>query len=357
MNFASDNTGGVHPKIMDAIVAANSGSQPSYGGDAITEAAQDALRGVFDAPEASVHFVATGTAANALALSLLTPPWGRVFCHQSAHIQTSESGAPEFYSAGAKLVPIAGAHGRIDPKALAEGLHEFGRSSVHAGQNAAISLTNATEWGTVYDPDQVAALSDAAYRAGMAVHMDGARFANALAAQETSAADLSWRAGVDILTLGGTKNGCMGLEAVLIFDPARAEEFEYRRKRGGHLLSKHRFLSAQILAWLQNGLWLQIATEANRMAALLAQGLQALPGVNLLAPVQTNSVFATLPRQMFAAARAAGAQFHLWPGDHIDDGRGPLSVRLVCGWDTQPRDVQALLDVLTQSAGDQIKSI
>lgn len=357
MNFASDNTGGVHPRIMQAIAAANAGHLPSYGADGITKAAQDALRRVFDAPKAAVHFVATGTAANALALSLLTPPWGRVFCHQSAHIQTSESGAPEFYSAGAKLVPVAGGDGRIDPDALAARLREFGRSSVHAGQNAAISLTNATEWGTVYDPDQVAALSDAAYHGGMAVHMDGARFANALAAQGGGPADLSWRAGVDVLTLGGTKNGCMGVEAVMIFDPVRAEEFEYRRKRGGHLLSKHRFLSAQVLAWLEDGLWLQMAGHANRMAAILGQGMQALPAVHLLAPVQTNSVFATLPRRMVNAARAAGAQFHLWPGDHIDDGHGPVSVRLVCAWDTQPQDVQALLDTLAQGAGDQVKGM
>lgn len=357
MNFASDNTGGVHPRIMQAIVDANAGHRASYGGDEITRAARDQLRRLFEAPDAAVHFVATGTAANALALSLLTPPWGRVFCHQTAHIQTSESGAPEFFSAGAKLVPVAGADGRIDPDALAEALHEFGRSSVHSGQNAAVSLTNASEWGTVYDADQVATLADAAYRAGMAVHMDGARFANALAAQDVSPADLTWRAGVDVLTLGGTKNGCMGVEAVLIFDPARAEEFDYRRKRGGHLLSKHRFLSAQMLAWLQDDLWLQMAAHANRLAAMLGQGLQALPGASLLAPVQTNSVFVTLPRQMVAAARAAGAQFHLWPGDHIDDGQGALSLRLVCGWDTQQAEVQALLEILTQGAGDQVQGM
>ncbi|MDF3606204.1 beta-eliminating lyase-related protein [Paracoccus sp. DMF-8] len=329
MNFASDNTGGVHPRIMQAIAAANAGNLPSYGADGITGAAQNALRRIFDAPEAAVHFVATGTAANALALSLLTPPWGRVFCHQSGHIQTSESGAPEFYTSGAKLVPVAGAHGRIDPDALAGALHEFGRSSVHAGRNAAISLTNATEWGTVYDPDQVATLADAAYRAGMAAHMDGARFANALAAQDVSPADLSWRAGVDVLTLGGTKNGCMGVEAVLIFDPARAEEFEYRRKRGGHLLSKHRFLSAQILAWLEDGLWLEIAAHATpAWRQCWGRGCKALPARACWRRCRPTA-FSRPCRARWSAPpvlRARSSTFG--PAITSTTGRGPYR----CGW-------------------------
>lgn len=349
MNFASDNTGGVHPRIMAALTVANEGRLPSYGTDAITLAAQQKIREVFDAPDAAVHFVATGTAANALALSLFTPGWGRVFCHETAHIQTSESGAPEFFTSGGKLVAVAGASGRITPEAFGAALMTHGRSSVHAGRNAMLSLTNATEWGTVYTAAQVSGLAAIAHELGMAVHMDGARFANALAAAPgLSAADLTWRAGVDVLSLGGTKNGCMGAEAVVIFDPALSEDFEYRRKRGGHLLSKHRFLSAQILAWLEDDLWLELAGHANAMAAALGQGLADLPGVVLDQPVQTNSVFATLPRGMALRALDAGVAFHIWPGDHVDDGQGPLPVRLVCGWDTDPREIEAVLALMAQ---------
>lgn len=348
MNFASDNTGSVHPRIMAAIAAANEGKLPSYGSDVITLAAEDRLRRVFEAPDAAIHFVATGTAANALALSVLSPGWGRVFCHESAHIQTSESGAPEFYTSGAKLVPVAGTGGRITASGLEVALSAYGRSSVHSGRNAVLSLTNATECGTIYSPPQIAALSAIARGAGVVTHMDGARFANALAAQDCTPADLSWRAGIDALSLGGTKNGCMGVEAVLVFDPSHAHELEYRRKRGGHLLSKHRFLAAQILAWLDEGLWLDLARGANAMAGLLATGLGDLLGVTLDQPVETNSVFATLPRDMAMRLRDAGAVFHTWPGDHVDDGQGPLPVRLVCGWDTDLREIEAFLTVSAQ---------
>lgn len=346
MNFASDNTSGVHPKIMQALVAANEGNLPSYGSDHLTQAATDQLRDLFEAPDACVYFVPTGCASNALALSLLAPGWGRVFCHESAHIQSSESGAPEFYTDGAKLVTVAGEGGLIDEGALRAGLMDYGRSSVHSGKNSALSLTNATEWGRVYSVDHVAGLSAIAREAGMAVHLDGARFVNALAAQNQSPAQMTWRSGVDVLCLGGTKNGCMGVEAVMIFDPSRAEEFEYRRKRGGHLLSKHRFLAAQVLAWLEGGLWLDLARHSNAVAHRLGQGLSQIEGVRLDQPVETNGVFATLPRAIYERARAVGAQFHQWPGDQFDDGQGPVGVRLVCGWDTSETEVDGFLAAL-----------
>ncbi|ABL71731.1 threonine aldolase family protein [Paracoccus denitrificans] len=346
MNFASDNAGGVHPRIMAALAAANEGHVTSYGGDAITRAAQDRLRELFDAPEAAVHFVASGTAANALSLSLLSPGWGKVFCHADAHVQTSETGAPEFFTGGAKLVPIPGAGGKITPEALAEALLANGRDSVHAGRNAALTLTNATEWGTVYSPDEVEPLAAIACDAGLGLHMDGARFANALAGLDVAPADLTWRAGVDILSLGGTKNGCMGVEAVLIFDPARSEEFEFRRKRAGALVSKHRYLSAQILAWLEGDLWLQLARHANAMAHELALGLARLPGVRIDQRVESNAVFATIPSELHRRACEAGIGHHLWP--HTQDAAEdePVSIRLVCGWDTRIEDVTGALQAL-----------
>lgn len=345
MNFASDNAGGVHPKIMAALAAANAGHVPSYGEDSITLAAQDRVRELFDAPQAAVHFVPSGSAANGLALSLLTPGWGKVFCHADAHIQTSETGGPEFFTGGAKLVPMAGTGGKIQPETLAETLAAH-QVSVHSGVNAALSLTNATEWGTVYTSDEIAALTAIARRQGMAVHMDGARFSNALASLDVAPGDLTWRAGVDVLSLGGTKNGCMGVEAVVIFDPARSEEFTYRRKRGGALLSKHRFLSAQVLAWLDGDLWLQLARHANAMAHELALGLSRMPGVRIDQRVETNSVFARIPREMHNRACGAGVCYHLWPHGQDDGDSDPVGIRLVCGWDTRLDDVEAALRAL-----------
>lgn len=346
MNFGSDNTGRVHARIMDALVAANHGHVPSYGADAITRAAQDRVREVFDAPEAAVHFVATGTAANALALSLVTPGWGRVFCHEDAHIQTSETGAPEFYMAGGKLMLVPGEGGKMTAQSLRNTLETNAADSVHAGQNVGLSITNATEVGTIYTPDEVTALSQIAHDAGLAVHMDGARFANALAAQGCAPADLTWRAGVDLLSLGGTKNGCMGAEAVIIFDPAKSMEFEYRRKRGGHLFSKHRYLAAQILAWLDGDLWLKLAGHANQMAHELASGLVNLADVSIVHRVETNGVFITLPKAEARRLAQAGASFHEWPCADLEPGHS--SLRLICGWDTEAEDVARFLSVLRQ---------
>jgi threonine aldolase len=220
------------------------------------------LREIFEAPEAAVHLVATGTAANALALACVAPPWGAIFCHREAHVAEDECGAPEFYTGGAKLVLVDGAHGRIDPDGLAAALGSATPRGVHNVQNAALTLTNATEAGTVYGPDEVAALADIAARHGMPVHLDGARFANAVAHLGCTPAELTWKAGVDALSFGGTKNGLIGVEAVILFDPARSWEFELRRKRGGHLLSKHRYLSAQMEACLADDLWRDLGAPA-----------------------------------------------------------------------------------------------
>jgi threonine aldolase len=341
MFFASDNTSGVPPEIMTALLRANDGYARSYGGDALMGQVQDRLRDLFEAPEAVVHLVATGTAANALALALYCPPWGAVFCHRHAHVAEDECGAPEFYSGGAKLVLVDGAHGRMAPAALAGALERTG-SSVHGVQRGVLTITNVTEAGTVYRPEDVAALTALARARGVPCHMDGARFANALVATGATPAEMTWKAGIDVLSFGGTKNGLLGVEAVVIFDPAKAWEFELRRKRAGHLFSKHRYLSAQMMAYLDDGLWLRLAGQANRMGARLAQGLAALPGAGLTHPVEANMIFGWFPAGGHARARAAGAAYYDLPAP--PEG----SVRLVCSWCTTEDEVDGFLRLLAE---------
>lgn len=348
MWFASDNTGAAAPEIVAALGAASRGHEPSYGADAAMGRVTARLREIFEAPEAAVYLVATGTAANALSLACLCPPWATVYCHRNAHVEEDECGAPEFFTGGAKLTLLEGAHARIAPESLAEGLAFTARAGVHNVQKGALSLTNATEAGTVYDPDMVAALAGHARAEGLPVHMDGARFANSLVGLGCTPAELTWRAGVDVLSFGGTKNGCLGVEAVILFDPARAWEFELRRKRGGHLFSKHRYLSAQMEAYLEDDLWLDLAGRANARAKRLSEGIASLPGARLVHPTEANAVFAAFPRAGHRAALAAGASYYLWPGDQSLEGPGetPLSARLVCGWSTSEEEVAGLLGVL-----------
>ncbi|WP_299360092.1 low specificity L-threonine aldolase [uncultured Paracoccus sp.] len=343
MNFGSDNASGVHPAIMQALHAANEGTAPSYGRDALTRAAVDRVREVFAAPAAEVFMLGTGTGANALALAQFCPPWGRIFCHRTAHIETSESGAPAFAAGGAQLALIDGADGRIAPDSLRARLTDYPQEDEHDGRNAVLSLTNATEWGTVYAPAAVAALAGIAHDGGLALHMDGARFANAVAATGATPAALTHASGVDVLSLGGTKGGCLALEAVVIFDPARAGDFLFRRMRAGHLWSKHRFLAAQMLAWLDDDLWLGLARHANAMAAgLHAQIRQA--GHELIQPVEANEIFLRLPRSEIARLRAAGLRAADWPTPGDDTDRG--TIRLVTSWATTDAEIEALAALL-----------
>lgn len=337
MNFASDNTSGVPPQILDALNRANAGSVPSYGADALSHALRDRLRTVFEAPEAEVMLVSTGTAANSIALATICPPWGSVHCHRLAHIACDECGAPEFYTAGAKLALIDGPEGKITPAALAKAVASSGRGVVHSVQPAALSLTNLTECGTCYSVTELAALCDIAHAHGLRVHLDGARFANALAATGATPAEMSWRAGVDVLVLGGTKNGLMGVEAVIFFDPARYWEGQLRRKRAGHLWSKERFLAAQMLAWLEDDLWLHLARHANTMGQALEAGLPK----TLIYKRAANMLFLHLPRAAHARLQAAGAQYYLWPD--LQEESETVSLRLVTSWDTQPEDVARFL--------------
>lgn len=338
MHFASDNGSGVAPEIMAALAAANGGYARSYGADALMERVTAQIRTVFEAPEAAVYLVATGTAANALSVALTCPSWGAVFCHDKAHVAEDECNAPEFFAGGAKLVLVPGAHGKMTPATLAPALERIGAGGVHSLQKGMLTVTNVTEAGTVYSPAEIATLTALARAKGLPCHLDGARFANAIVASGATPAEMTWKAGIDLLSLGGTKNGCMGVEAVVIFDPARAWEFELRRKRAGHLFSKHRFLSAQMAAYLEDGLWLRLAAQANAMGARLAQGLARVNSVIQTHPVQANMMFPDWAAGTNARLQAAGAQYYAWP---LADGRE--GARLVTSWSTQEADVDRFL--------------
>ena len=330
MRFASDNSGPVHPKVMDALNAANDGWALPYGNDDVTRAAVEKVRAVFEAPDAAVYFTATGSAANALALATVTQPFQTVFCTPEAHIEEDECNAPEFYTGGAKLTLVDAVDAKMGPDALARVLEGKAGTNVHVAQMGPLSLTQVTERGTVYTLDELKAMIDVAKAHGLKVHLDGARFANALVALGCSAAEMSWRLGVDLVSFGGTKNGLMGAEAVVIFDPALAWEFELRRKRGGHLFSKSRYLSAQMDAYLTDDLWLDMARAANAFGQQLAAGLREIEGVTLLHPPGANMVYASFPKAAHRRLQAAGAQYYPEPGAF--EGDGVASARMVADW-------------------------
>jgi threonine aldolase len=342
MNFASDNAAGVAPQIMEAIMIAARASAPAYGADDWTARARASLDRVFER-EVAAFFVATGTGANALALGAVTPAWGGIFCHEESHIQDDECGAPEMFTGGAKLVGMPGEAGKISAATLRETLARYPAGLVKSVQPAALSLSQASEAGTIYSPEEIGALSALAHEAGCVVHIDGARFANAIVAAGCSPADMTWRAGVDALSLGATKNGALACEAVIFFDPARAANFEFQRKRAGHTLSKARLLGAQMEAWLAGGLWLDLARQANLAARRLAGGLSDCAGVRLVWPTKVNEVFATLPASALAPLRRAGARFYEWSSRAAPAGAGPRPdeafIRLVCSFETSDSEV------------------
>ncbi len=337
MRFASDNTSGAAPEVLAALMRANDGYNRSYGADAPMARVTALVRDLFQAPEAVVHLVATGTAANALAIATHCPPWGAVFCHTHAHVAEDECNAPEFYS-GAKLVLVPGDHGKMTPDTLAASLSRTGTSGVHGVQRGMLTLTNVTEAGTVYTPTEIAALTTQAKAHGLPCHLDGARFANALVATGATPAEMTWQAGIDVLSLGGTKNGCLGVEGVVLFNPEKAWELELRRKRGGHLFSKHRFLSAQMEAYLTDGLWLRLASQANAMGQRLAGGLAAKAGVTQAHAVQANMQFPEWPEGAHQRLEAAGAAYYRFPAPP-----GREAARLVTSWSTTEKDVDSFL--------------
>jgi threonine aldolase len=342
VNFRSDNVSGIAPEILAAIAAANNGDAPSYGADLITDRVARRFTEIFER-EVAVFPLATGTAANALALAAVTPPWGAVYCHEESHVQTDECGAPEFYAGGAKLIALPGADAKLSPAAVEARMIE--QDVVHHAQPAAISISQATEAGTLYTRAEVTALGALARRRGLALHMDGARFANAVAALGCTPAEITWRAGVDVLSFGATKNGALAAEAVIFFDPAKAADFAYRRKRGGHLFSKMRFLSAQLDAYLADDLWLRNGRHANRVAARLADGLAQIAGARLRHPTQANEVFVELPEKAIRALAQAGFGFYRWGGE------SSLCLRLVAAFDSRLEDAEALIALARQHAG------
>lgn len=343
--FASDNTAGVCPEAWAALAEANDGPAASYGEDPITRRAREQFRERFET-DCDVYFVFNGTASNALALAACCrSPHTRILCHEVSHVDTDECGAPEFFSGGAKVTPLPGPEAKLRP---AEVKAALGRGhGVHYPRPGALSLTQATEWGTIYRPAEIHALASLAHDHGLAVHMDGARFANAVAAlSNCSPAALTWRAGVDVLSFGGTKNGMLSTEAVVFFNHDLAREFDYRVKQGGQLASKMRFAAAQWSAMLQNDAWLAHAAHANALAQRLASALRAIPSLRLLAEPEVNSVFVEMPPALYAALAERGWQFHRFIGAH--------GYRLMCSWATSTADVDTFVaDVCALAVGKQ----
>ncbi len=332
MFFASDNSGPVHPQIMKRVMDANTGYAMPYGNDAIMDEVRDAIRTTFEAPEAAVYLVTTGTAANSLALACYTQSFQTIFCAQHSHIEEDECNAPELYTGGAKLTLIP-TDDKMHPDDLAAAIaRRPANSNVHMAQAGPVSITQVTEFGAVHTLEELRALTAVAKAADLPVHLDGARFANALVALGCSAAEMTWKSGVDVVSFGGTKNGCMGVEAVIFFDPKKAWEFELRRKRGAHLASKHRYLSAQMAGYLQDDLWQDMARSANAACARLTKGLIAA-GAEMIHTPEANMIFTRFPRNVHQKLHADGAKYYVLDGDVAD---GPadenLGARLVCDW-------------------------
>ena len=347
MNFGSDNTAGVAPAILEALARANEGYRLSYGDDEVTARVEQRLADLFE-HEIAVFLVPTGTAANALALAQLTPPWGAVLCHVESHIATDECGATEFFGGGIKLVTLPGEGCKIAPATLQAALVRGPWGGPHHVTAAALSLSQATEAGTIYRASEIRQLAEIARGHDVAVHLDGARFANALVRTNAAPAELTWRAGIDVLSFGATKGGALASEAVIFFDPARTKGMAERRKRAGHLLSKHRFLAAQLDAYLQDDLWLELARHANRMADRLAGGLMAA-GIKPTWPVEANEVFVPLSAETDRRLKEAGAMYYPWylgslpagliiPPDHT-------LVRLVTSFSTSEAEVDRFVTI------------
>lgn len=347
MFFASDNTGPVHPKIMAALNNANQGYAMPYGNDALMDQLQTKIRELFEAPDAAVYLVSTGTAANSLALATITKPWETIFCSALSHIHEDECNAPEFFTGGAKLTLVDGVDAKINPDNLRAKIQAEETRGVHGPQRGPISITQVTERGSVYSLNEIRALCDIAKIYNLPTHLDGARFANALVSLNCSPAEMTWQAGIDVVSFGGTKNGCMGVEAVIFFDPKHAREFEMRRKRGGHLPSKNRFLAAQMLAYLTDELWLECARSANAAARRLADGLKQIAGATFLYQPDANLIFAGWSRAGHQRLHEAGAQYYLWEGQlQGADENEILSARLVADWSASAENIDRFLALI-----------
>jgi threonine aldolase len=336
IDFRSDNVGPASPEIIAAIQAANSATATSYGEDRTSAALNERYSELFET-SVTVFPVATGTAANALALAACVRPYGGVYCHEQAHILTSEGAATEAFSGGARLVPVKGEGFRLQARELEQVLPTPGNLPRHRPQPNVVSATQATEYGTVYRLDELAAIAAIAQRQGLRFHMDGARIANALARLGCSAAAMTWRSGVDVLSFGATKNGGLNAEAIVVFDSSLVEDLSYRLRRAGQVWSKMRFAAAGLLGYVENGLFLRSAARANALAARLDAGLRAIPVARVIAPVEANLVFVELPEAVVAALEAEGFLFFR---------RGPRLIRLVCRFDGSDEDVDRFLEAV-----------
>jgi threonine aldolase len=351
MNFASDNTAGIAPDILNALITGNDGFTLGYGNDDVTRAVERRIGEIFER-EAAVFLVPTGTAANALALAHVSPPWGAVFAHQEAHILTDECGAPEFFGGGLKLVGMPGVGCKVAPSTLERTVAQYEGHAPHQVVPAALSFAQASEAGTIYRADEIAALAKVARAHGMTVHMDGARFANALVRMNASPAEITWKAGVDVLSFGATKGGALASEAVVFFDTTRAAHMAERRKRAGHLLSKHRFLSLQMRAFLDNDCWLKLARHANAMADKLAAGLAA-NGHRPVWPVEANLVFVAVTKAVEARLHAVGARYYVrWSqslpvGMTLEPDR--LLIRLVTSFATRDEEIERFVAIAAKA--------
>ena len=335
MRFYSDNTASAAPEILTAIAEANQGHTIAYGADPWTQRLDEVLGQFFGTP-VRAFAVATGTAANSLSLATLSPPWGAIYAHEEAHIGADECGAPQFFTGGAQLVSLPGEHGKLTCETLRAAIDKH-PANVHTVQPAVVSISQANELGTAYRPAEISALSKLAHERGLKVHMDGARFANALEFLECHPGDVTWRAGLDVLSFGATKNGALAAEAVVFFNLDLVRDFEFRRKRAGHLLSKSRFVAAQLLAYVETGVWQRNARRANDFARRIGRAA----GSALLHPVEANEVFVQLGDERKAQLRSAGFEFYDW------GPQGSGEARFVASWDQREADVAALVAALS----------
>ena len=339
IKFASDNVAGACPEVLDAVLKANDGDSTPYGNDQISADLQKKFSELFE-KDVIVFPTASGTAANALALATMTPSYGNIYCHKLSHINTDECGAPEFYTGGGKLVTLNGINGKITPEELDKAI--TGKGIVHHTQPASVSITQVCETGEVYQLDEIKQISEVAHKHNLHMHMDGARFANALTSLNCTPAEMTWKSGIDVLSFGATKNGCLAAEAIIFFNKDLVGNIAFLMKRAGHLLSKMRFVSAQLDAYISNDVWLKNARHANKMGKKLSEGLAKHNSIKLAYPTEANEVFAKFPRNMIEHLNSEGYKMN---EDELDG----QAVRLVAAWNTQESDVDQLLETLKKS--------
>ena len=339
VKFASDNIAGACPEVLEALIKANDGDSAPYGNDNWSKSLQEKFSEIFE-KEVIVYPIASGTAANALALSTMTPVFGSIYCHKLSHINNDECGAPEFYTGGAKLIPLTGVAGKVTPEELEKNI--TGAGIVHHTQPSSVSITQACETGEVYELDQIKKIAETTHNHNLNMHMDGARFANALVSLNCTPAEMTWKSGVDVLSFGATKNGCIAAEAIIFFKPELVGDLPFLMKRSGHLLSKMRFVSAQLEAYITDDVWLRNAKQANKMGKKLSEGLVKLKSVKLAYPTQANEVFAIFPRETIEHLNSEGYKMN----EGELDGQ---AVRLVTAWNTRSEDVETLLNNVNQS--------